>query len=55
MKLSVVSTLYRSAGHLDEYFARLSEALAQTTEDHEIILVDDGSPDDSILVIKSLK
>ncbi len=48
MKLSVVSTLYRSAGHLDDYLARLSKALAQTTEDYEIILVDDGSPDDSL-------
>ena len=48
MKLSVVSTLYRSAEHLEEYHARLAEALSQTTEDHEIILVDDGSPDDSL-------
>ncbi len=48
MKLSVVSTLYRSEDNLEEYYARLSDALAQTTEDHEIILVDDGSPDDSL-------
>lgn len=47
MKLSVVTTLYRSARHLDEFHARVTAAVAPYTQDYEIILVNDGSPDAS--------
>ncbi len=50
MRLSIVSTLYHSAPHIDEFFQRASAVAIQfPTEDYEIILVNDGSPDDSLL------
>lgn len=48
MKLSVVATLYRSAPYLEEFHRRVSLAARQLTDDYEIILVNDGSPDDSL-------
>ena len=49
MKLSIVATLYRSAPHINEFHARASAAASQLVgEDYEIVLVNDGSPDDSI-------
>jgi len=47
MKLSIVSTLYRSAGTIDEFYRRSLSAAEQITDDIEIVLVNDGSPDDS--------
>jgi putative glycosyltransferase len=48
MKLSIVSTLYRSSAYLDEFVRRVSVAAERVTDDWEIILVNDGSPDDSL-------
>lgn len=48
MELSIVATLYRSAPHLDEFYRRIKAEAARITPDHEIILVNDGSPDDSL-------
>ena len=49
MKLSIVSTLYQSAPYIDEFHQRVS-AVAQKLvgDDYEIILVNDGSPDNSL-------
>lgn len=49
MKLSIVTTLYRSAPYIAE-FCRRSEAAARlfAGNDYEIVLVNDGSPDDSL-------
>ncbi|EJM53442.1 glycosyltransferase family 2 protein [Pseudomonas sp. GM48] len=49
MRLSIVATLYQSAEHLQEFHARCTSA-AQTLagDDYEIVLVNDGSPDDSL-------
>lgn len=47
MKLSIVSTLYRSAPHLREFHARALAAAEKLTPDIEIILVNDGSPDNA--------
>jgi|SRR3990167_1455951 len=50
MKISVVIPSYSQA----EYLAQAIESvLAQTEKAHEIIVVDDGSPDDSAQVAKS--
>ena len=54
MRLSIVTTLYRSARHLDEFHARVSAAAARFTPDYEIVLVNDGSPDDSLAVALKL-
>jgi putative glycosyltransferase len=42
--------LYRSAPDLQEFHARASRAAAAITSDYEIVLVNDGSPDDSLAV-----
>ena len=48
MKLSIVTTLYRSAAHIPEFHRRASTAARQVAgDDYEIIFVNDGSPDNS--------
>jgi putative glycosyltransferase len=48
VKLSIVTTLYRSASNIDEFYARAMEAAKSITDDVELLMVNDGSPDDSI-------
>lgn len=52
--LSIVSTLYKSAPHIEEFHRRISEEAKKITGDYEIIMVDDGSPDDSLAIALSL-
>ncbi|MCC6992460.1 MAG: glycosyltransferase family 2 protein, partial [Acidobacteria bacterium] len=54
MRLSVVATLYRSSATLAAFHARASAAVAALTADYEIVLVNDGSPDDSLAVARAL-
>jgi len=47
--LSIVSTLYNSRRFMDDFLSRCRKALAEAgCEDYEIVLVNDGSPDDSL-------
>ena len=48
MDLSVVSTLYRTAGFLDEFYTRVCSSAEKAVGSFEIILVNDGSPDDAL-------
>ena len=48
MKLSIVTTLYKSSKYVDEFYERISKEAHKITNDYEIIFVDDGSPDDSL-------
>ncbi len=49
MKLSIVATLYQSAPYIAEFHQRASAAASQLVgEDYEIVLVNDGSPDNSL-------
>lgn len=48
MKLSVVTTLYKSSPYVNEFYERISAEARKITDDYEIIFVDDGSPDDSL-------
>ncbi|RJR40129.1 MAG: glycosyltransferase [Desulfobacteraceae bacterium] len=48
MKLSVVTTLYQSATYIKEFVRRACVEGAKLTDDYEIIMVDDGSPDNSL-------
>lgn len=50
MKLSVVSTLYRSAAGLAEFCRRAMAAAEQLAAEVEMVLVDDGSPDESLAI-----
>lgn len=48
MTITVVATLYNSAPYIGEFLERVRTAVTKLTADYEIILVDDGSPDDSL-------
>jgi glycosyltransferase involved in cell wall biosynthesis len=48
-KVSVVMTLYNCEQHIEE---AIQSALAQTYKDREIIVVDDGSTDDSARIVE---
>lgn len=55
MKLSIVSTLYQSAPYIQEFCKQASSIARQIAgEDYEIILVNDGSPDQSLDIAVSL-
>lgn len=47
--ISIVSTMYRSCGFLERFLAECRSAIAAAGfTDYEILLVNDGSPDDSL-------
>jgi putative glycosyltransferase len=48
MKISAVTTLYMSGPYICEFVERMRTELRKASDDHELILVDDGSPDDSL-------
>lgn len=48
MKLSIVTTLYKSSSYIDEFYTRITKEALKITDDYEIIFVDDGSPDDCL-------
>lgn len=48
MKLSIVTTLYKSGAYVEEFHRRASEAAQRIADDYEIVMVDDGSPDNSL-------
>jgi putative glycosyltransferase len=51
MKLSVVSTLYKSAPFIQEFHSRVSRVASQFAgSDYEILLVNDGCPENSLEV-----
>ena len=52
--LSIVTTLHRSAPHLEEFYRRMTDVASRVSPDYELILVDDGSPDDSLSVALAL-
>jgi putative glycosyltransferase len=52
--LSIVTTLYRSAAHLEQFYARMTAAAEALTRDYELVFVDDGSPDGSLEVALGL-
>lgn len=55
MKLSIVATLYQSASYIEEFCRRAGEAARQLAgDDYEIVLVNDGSPDNSLDVAVQL-
>jgi putative glycosyltransferase len=49
--LSIVTSMYRSAGFLKEFHARCTAAVARLgVRSYEIVFVNDGSPDDSLRI-----
>src|SRR5674536_140013 len=55
MNVSVVIPCYRSRATLPELVARLHVSLAEVVDDYEILLIVDGSPDDTYAVARSLE
>ena len=52
--ISIVSTLYRSRPFLEDFLAECQQALKIIdARSHEIVLVNDGSPDDSLAYVLS--
>lgn len=54
MMLSIVTTLYQSASYLQEFYERVSAVATLFTPDYELILVNDGSPDNSLDIAVNL-
>ena len=54
MKLSIVTSLYRGAPYLREFHERCCAAAAGITDQFEIILVNDASPDESLAIALEL-
>lgn len=54
MKLSIVSPIYKGEKMLDELVGRITTSVKKITDDYEIILVNDQSPDNSWEVIKRI-
>lgn len=55
LDLSIVVPVYNSASTLDMLLERLTKTIEAITQSYEIILIDDGSRDDSWAVIHSLR
>lgn len=54
LKLSVVTSLYRSAGYINEFYRRIVANAQELTPAFEIVFVNDASPDDSLEVARRL-
>jgi len=54
LKLSVVTSLYRSSRYIDEFYRRISTDAEKLTSAFEIVFVNDASPDDSLEVARRL-
>lgn len=54
MNISVVVPVYRGAIYIEHLVERLSKALPSFSQGYEVILVNDGSPDDSWTVMEKL-
>jgi putative glycosyltransferase len=54
MHLSVVTSVYKSSHYVQEFYGRMTAACQAITADYEIIFVDDGSPDHTQEIIKTI-
>ena len=55
MKISIVTSLYRSAPYLQEFCERAIRATREIDiQDYEVILVNDNSPDDDLMIARRL-
>jgi polyisoprenyl-phosphate glycosyltransferase len=54
LQLSVVAPCYNEEAVLEEFSGRMSRACAAVTDEYEIVLVDDGSSDDTWSIVERL-
>ncbi|MDB5389822.1 MAG: hypothetical protein JWM11_5468 [Planctomycetaceae bacterium] len=53
-KISVVTSLYRSAPYIRDFYDKHHDCLNRLNVDFEFIFVDDGSPDNSVHIVREL-
>ena len=53
-QLSIVTTVFRSATFLDEFYVRITEAARKLGVSYELLFINDGSPDDSAKVLSAI-
>lgn len=54
MKLSFVIPTYNEAGNIKELISLISKVCKDNSYDHEVLIIDDNSPDKTGLIVKSL-
>lgn len=54
MKLSIVTTLYCSSPYIEEFLDRMSKTAGSLTDNYEILVVNDGSPDNAVDLAKAI-
>src|SRR5688572_1081690 len=54
MKLSIITTLYYSAPYIQEFYERSIRAAEAITDDIEVVIVNDGSPDDALDIARRI-
>lgn len=55
MKLSIVTTLYKSSPYIDEFYTRISKEAQKITDEYEIIFVEDRAGHDRRYAIDATK
>jgi putative glycosyltransferase len=55
VRVSVVTSMFRSSLFLEEFYARTVKAISAISSSYEIVFVNDGSPDDSLAVALRLR
>jgi putative glycosyltransferase len=55
IRVSVVTSMFRSSPFLEEFYSRTVKAIETISSSYEIVLVNDGSPDDSLAVALRLR
>ena len=55
MELSIVTTLYNSEEYIEEFVDRIQTTISQIKCSYEIIIVDDGSKDDSVTNLRNIR
>ena len=50
VRVSVVTSMYRSSAYLEEFYSRAVRAISAISSSYEFVFVNDGSPDDSLAV-----
>ena len=56
MHLSIVTTSYNSASTITKFFSELKKVISELNiSDYEVIVVDDGSKDETVEILKKIK
>jgi len=55
MDFSIIATLYQSSPFIEAFVKRIKRTVEKISQNYEIILVNDGSPDDSLEIAKKIQ